>query len=57
MAKVKPKLNLDTELEWVGNDYGRKSRLKCCPQTEKMSLGLFTDKHRAAMDYMNAKWR
>lgn len=44
MDKAKPKLVLDIEFEWVDKggifartEYARKSRLKCCPDMERMS--------------------
>ena len=38
MGKAKPELKLDVEFEWVDNaECARKSRLKCCPDMERIS--------------------
>ena len=37
MGRPKPKLHLDFDMEWVGEHYKCKRRLKCCKDGEYMS--------------------
>jgi hypothetical protein len=57
MTRFKPKPYLDFDMQWVGEHYKPKRRLKCCKDGEGVGISFTTIIIFGLMAIMNAKWQ